>query len=136
ERADGDLEVAQRVDAPVVAWLDHRRRVELLDDGRSVDQRAGAELLAAMDRRLVPAAVEPDVPAPGGRVDGARAVESDQALERDRSPSADDGRAQAHELGAHLAQLHAEALRVRALERLQEILAREVRPWDRDGQHV
>src|SRR3990167_9292153 len=35
---DGDLEVAERVHAHAVAGLDHRRRVELLHDGRRTEE--------------------------------------------------------------------------------------------------
>src|SRR5262245_8976342 len=44
EGTDGDLEVAESVDADAVAGLDHGGRVELLDDGRAGERRADAEL--------------------------------------------------------------------------------------------
>src|SRR5207249_197340 len=121
ERTDGDLQVAERVDTDAVPRLDHRRGVELFHDRRPRELDAGPELLAPVDRRVVPAAVEPRTAAPGGGGGAGRAVECEEALERDRAAPADDGRSKTHDLGAHLAQLDLEALPVRPLEAADEV---------------
>src|SRR5262245_35785889 len=59
QRTDRDLEVAERVDPHAVARLDHGGAVELLHDRGPGELGAEAELLAAVDRRVLPAAVEP-----------------------------------------------------------------------------
>src|SRR5215510_16095443 len=137
EGADGDLEVAERVDADVVAGLDHRRRIELLHDGGALELGADSELLAAVDRRLVPPAVEPHRP-PGRRAHTASRsrLQRDEAVERHGPAPPDDRGAQAHDLGPHLAELHLEALPVGALEGSRQLLACEVGARDRHGQDM
>src|SRR6185369_17524437 len=53
-------EVAELVGDDFVSRLDHRGRVHLLDDGGAGEAGAGGQLLAAIDRRRLPAALEPD----------------------------------------------------------------------------
>src|SRR5450631_3007202 len=62
-----DDQVADRIDLDVVAGLDHRRAVELLDDRRPIEARISRQVLAHVDRRLEPAVAEPHGPrrAPG-----------------------------------------------------------------------
>src|SRR5215510_6034411 len=137
EGADGDLEIAQRVDANPIARLDDRRRIELFHDRRPLELGADTELLAAVDRRVVPPAVEPHRP-PTRRAQAAAfgRLECDEAVERYRPAPPDDRGAQAHDLGPHLAELDLEALPVGALEGARQVLAREVGARDRYGQHV
>src|SRR2546423_8030592 len=82
QRADGDLEVAQRVDARAIARLDHGGRVELLDDRRAREQGARSELLPAEGGGVLPGPVEPHAPPSGGRDRAARrAVDGEEAVQ-------------------------------------------------------
>src|SRR5215470_9363730 len=92
EGADRDLEVAERVDADVIAGLDDRRRVELFHDRRPLELGADPELLAAIDRRVLPRAVEPDRPPPCRAHAANRGrLERDEAIERHGPAPPDDG---------------------------------------------
>ena len=56
------MTVAESVDAGAEAGIDHDRRVGLFEDRRPVDARADRQVEPGIDRRLAPAAVEPDRP--------------------------------------------------------------------------
>src|SRR5439155_18875852 len=132
-----DLEVAERVDARAIARLDHGGRVELLDDRRAREQGARSELLPAEGGGVLPGPVEPRAPPSGGRDRAAgRAVDGEEAVQRDGAAPADDGGPEADELRAHLTQLDLEAVPVRFLEAAQEVLAREVGARDADAEDV
>src|SRR5688572_7238595 len=135
QRADGDFEVAEGVDADTVARLDDRGGVELLHDGRPRELDTRPQMFAPIDRRVDPFAVEPGA----ARGDGAwpRASGRDRETRQlNRMPAADDGSAQAHHQAPHPAQLDLEALPVRSLEGHQQLVTLETSAGDGDGEHV
>src|SRR5262245_34599178 len=93
EGADGDLEIAQRV------ALRDRCHSGCFHEGRPLEPGASTELPAAVDRRVVPPAVEPHRP-PTRRAQAAAfgRLECDEAVERYRPAPPDDRGAQAHDL--------------------------------------
>src|SRR5262245_55904717 len=112
KRAHGDYEICERVDGDAIARLDHRGRVELLDDRGAGEFGATRQLLSPVDGRRVPF-VEPDLSDAYLRVgEGAAVGRTGEALEGHLSPASDDGGPEVHEETAHPLERDLEALPV------------------------
>src|SRR5579885_508988 len=103
----------------MVARLDDRRGVELFEHCGPGKSRAQRQRLAAIDRRLAPAAFEPDAALARERaVERLRLLARGEDREIDRAAAADDGGVEIDQHGADLGQRHLEALPICPLERL------------------
>src|SRR5436190_7010319 len=125
----GDEEVSSVIHRGAIARLEHGGAIELLDDRRAGELPGQA--FAPMDRRLRPAALEPDAPG----CDRSGVFFRQQVEARLRAP-ADDRGMQVDEHRADFRQLDTEALEISALEQLLQFVAADARTGEGNGQHV